>query len=149
MPSRPISRPSSGGEDLGDAVVLELFDLARDDHSAAAAVHLDVLRAPLLEEVDHVLEELVVAALVGKNRDRDALCVLLDCGVDDFFDRAVVTEMDHLGPLRLQDAAHDVDGGIVTVKQRCCGHETHFVLCLIAAQPAYLTSFRREAGKLL
>ena len=79
----------------------------------------------LLQQIHHVFEELDVAALVGG--DRDALGVLLDRGVDDLLDRAVVAEMDHLGPLRLQDAAHDVDGGIVTVKQRRCGHETHFV----------------------
>ena len=120
------------GEDLGDAVVLELLDLARHDHSAATAVDLDVLCAALLEEVDHVLEELDVAALVG--RDRDALDVLLDRGVDNLFDRAVVAEMDHLGPLRLQDAAHDVDGHVVTVKQRCRGHETHLVFGLIAVR---------------
>jgi len=104
-----------GGEDLGDSVVLELFDLSRHDHPATAAEDLDVGRAALFEEIDHVLEELYVAALVGG--DRDALGVLLDGGVDDLFDRAVVAEVDDLGAVRLQDAAHDVDGGIVTVEE--------------------------------
>ncbi len=118
-----------GGEDLGHAVGFELFDLARHDHPAAAAVDLDVLGAAFFQEIDHVLEELDVAALVGG--DRDALGVLLDGGVDDFLDRAVVAEVDDLCAVRLQDAAHDVDGRVVAVEQRRRGHETDLVVCLV------------------
>ncbi len=130
IPSRPIVAAVLGGEDLGHAVGLELGDLARDDHPAAAAEDLDVLGAAFLEQVDHVLEELDVAALVG--RDRDALGVLLDGGVDDLVHRAVVAEVDHLGAVRLQDAAHDVDGRIVAVEERRRGDEAHLVFRLIA-----------------
>jgi hypothetical protein len=62
-----------------------------------------------------------VAALV--RRDRDALDVLLDRRVDDLLDRAVVPEVDHLGPLGLEDPAHDVDGGVVAVEEARRGHQ--------------------------
>ena len=61
--------------DARDAVVVQLADLGGHDHAAAAAEHLDVPAAALAQQVDHVLEELDVAALVG--RDRDAVRVLL------------------------------------------------------------------------
>ena len=64
-----------GRVDARDAVVLQLLDLGRHDHAAAAAEHLDVLAAALAQQVEHVLEVLEVAALVGA--DRDALRVLL------------------------------------------------------------------------
>ena len=86
-----------------------------DQVAAAAAVDLNVVGAAFFQEVDHVLEELDVAALVGG--DRNALRVLLDCGVHDLPHRAVVAQVDDLGAVRLEDAAHDVDGGIVAVKQ--------------------------------
>jgi hypothetical protein len=60
------------------------------------------------QQVDHVLEVLDVAALVGA--DGDALHVFLQGGGDDFVDAAVVAQVDHLGAHALQDAPHDVDG---------------------------------------
>ena len=107
-------RPSSGLY-LRDAVRLELLDLLVDDDAAATAEDPDVRRTPLPEEVDDVLEELEVTALVGG--DRDAVSILLDRRRDDLVDGAIVTEMNHLGTLGLKDAPHDVDGGIVSVEQ--------------------------------
>ena len=63
--------------------------------------------------------------------DGDALHVFLQRGVDDLLHRAVVAEVDHLGAGRLQDAAHDVDRGIVAVEQRGGGDEAHLVLRLV------------------
>jgi len=114
-----------GGEDLGDAVRLELPDLVGDDHAAAAAEDLDVGSAALPEQVDHVGEELDVAALVGGHGD--TVGVLLDRGVDDFAHRAVVAEVDDLGAVRLEQAPDDVDGGIVAVEQRRGGYKPHLV----------------------
>ncbi len=131
-----------GGEDLGHAVGLELGDLARDDDAAAAAEDLDVRGAALLEEIDHVLEELDVAALVG--RDRDGLGVLLDGGVDDFLDRTVVAEVDDLGALRLEDPAHDVDRRVVAVEERGGGDEADLVGGLVAIGGCHGPSRRVE-----
>jgi hypothetical protein len=62
-----------------------------------------------------------VAALV--RADGDAVGVLLDGGVDDVLHRAVVPEVDDLGALGLQHAAHDVDAGVVAVEQAGRGDE--------------------------
>ncbi len=67
------------------------------------------------QAVDQILEVLDVAALVGGHGD--PLHVLVDDRRDDFVDRTVVTEMDHLHPTSLEDPAHDVDRRVVTVEQ--------------------------------
>jgi hypothetical protein len=87
---------------------------------------------PGLEQVDHVLEVLDVAALVGA--DGDALGVFLQRGGDDLLHRAVVAQVDHLGAHALQDAPHDVDGRVVAVEQRRRGDETHLVLRAVVGQ---------------
>ena len=53
---------------------MQLVDLGRHDHAAAAAEDLDVRAAAAAQQVDHVLEELDVPALVAA--DRDALGIL-------------------------------------------------------------------------
>ncbi len=118
--------------DAGHAIGVQLLDFGRHDDATAAAEDLDVLAAVGLQEVDHVLEELDMAALI--RGDADALHVLLQRGIDDFLHRAVVTKMDHLGAGQLQDAAHDVDRRVVTVEQRGGGNETHLVLRLVWGQ---------------
>jgi hypothetical protein len=82
---------------------------------------LDVARALPAQHVHHVPEVLVVAALVAA--DRDAVGILLDRGTDDVGDAAVVAEVDDFGPVGLQDAADDVDGGVVAVEERGGAHE--------------------------
>ena len=62
---------------------------------------------PRTQLVDHVAEELVVAALIRGYGD--GMCVFLQRGVDDLVHRAVVAKMDDLCAHRLQDATHDVD----------------------------------------
>ena len=109
------------GEDARDAARVQQVDLLADDDAAPAAEDLDVAGAVLGEELDQVAEVLDVPALVGA--DGDALDVLLDGGADDLADRAVVAEVDHLGTLRLQDAAHDVDRRVVPVEQARRGDE--------------------------
>ena len=108
------------------AVIVQFLDLGRHDHAATAAEDLDVAAAALLEHVDHVLEVLDVPALVGT--DGDAVSVLLQRRGDHFLYRAVVAQVDHLATQRLQQAAHDVDRGVVAVEQRSCGNETQILL---------------------
>jgi hypothetical protein len=109
------------GEDACDAPLVEQVDLLADDDAAPAAEHLDVPSALLLEKFHQIGEVLDVPALV--RADGHALDVLLDGGADDLADRAVVAEVDDLGTLRLQDAAHDVDRGVVPVEQARGGDE--------------------------
>ena len=119
-----------GRVDARHAVVVQLRDLALHDHPAAAAEHLDVAAAALAQQIDHVFEELDVAALVG--RHRDALDIFVECRGDDLVDRTVVAEMDHLGAAGLQQAPHDVDRRVVAVEQAGRGHEADLVPGLVA-----------------
>jgi hypothetical protein len=109
-----------GGEDR-HAARAQQGDLLRDDDAAAPAEDLDVAGAHLDQPVLEVAEVLDVAALVGA--DRHALDVLLQGRRDDVLDAPVVAEVHHLGPLRLQHPAHDVDGGVVAVEQARRRHE--------------------------
>ena len=104
-----------------DAERLELGDLRGRDRAAAAAEDADVVGAALAQHVDHVAEVLVVPALVGADGDR--VGVLLDRRAHDVGDAAVVAEVDHLGALRLDQPAHDVDRRVVAVEERCGGDE--------------------------
>ena len=130
-----------GGEDAGDAVGLQRLDLGGHDHAAAPAEHLGVGPAGLRQPVDQVAEVLDVAALV--RADGDALHVLLDGRPHDLVDRAVVPQVDDLGPLRLEDPPHDVDRGVVAVEQAGRGHEADGMDRARAAPG----SRRRRAGR--
>ena len=118
--------------DAGHAIGLQLIDFRGDDHAAATAKHLNVCAATLAQQIDHVLEVLHMAALVGA--DGDALNVLLQRGGHHLVDRAVVAQVNHLGAHALQDAAHDVDGCVVAVKQTGCGDKAHLVLGSVVGQ---------------
>jgi len=133
--------PVLGAVDARHAVVLQFADLGRHDHAAAAAEHLDVRATTFAQQVDHVLEVLEVAALVGA--DGDALHVLLQRGSDDFLHAAVVSQVDHLGAHGLQDAPHDVDCGVVPIEQRGGGDEAHLVLGPVVGQRLV---FGRQVG---
>ena len=111
--------------DARDTIGLQFAYLRRHDDATAATKHLNVRAAALPEQVDHVLEILDVPALVGT--DGDALRVFLQCRRHDLVDAAVVPQVDHLGTHAHQDAAHDVDGRIVPVKQAGGRHKTHLV----------------------
>ena len=109
-----------GGEDR-DAGLAQPGDLVVDDHAPAAADDPHVTGARGAQQLHEVLEVLHVPALVG--RDRHALDVLLQRGVHDLLDRAVVAEVDHLAALALEDPPHDVDRGVVAVEQAARGDQ--------------------------
>ena len=102
--------------------VVQRVDLRRDDDTATAAVDLDVSVALLAEAVDEVAEVLDVAALV--RADRDPVRILLDDRGDHVVDRPVVSEVHHLGAVALEQAAHDVDRGVVAVEEARGGDES-------------------------
>ncbi len=107
--------------DTLDTVGLQFVDFLRCDGSAAAAEHADMRCAQFAQHVDHVAEELHVPALVGA--DRDAIGVLLQRRAHDFAHAAVVTEVNHFAPLRLDQATHHVDRRVMPVEQRRSRHE--------------------------
>jgi len=86
-------------------------DLVGDDHPATATEDPNMPRPGVAQRTGEIFEVLDMPALIGA--DRHALHVFLDHGGDHFMHRTVVTEMNHLRPLRLKDAPHDVDRRIV------------------------------------
>ena len=96
-------------------VFLQFLALVQRDGAAATAEYADVLSATLAQQVDHVLEELDVPTLIGGNGD--GVGVFLDGCAHDVQHAAVVAEVDDFRALRLDQAAHDVDGGVMAVKQ--------------------------------
>ncbi len=93
----------------------------RHDDAAAAAEHADVLATALAKHVHHVFEVLDVTALVGA--DGDGVGVLLQRCRHHFLDGTVVAQVNDLRAVALEDAAHDVDGGVVAVEQAGRGDE--------------------------
>ena len=114
-----------GAVNTAHAIVVQRPNFRRNYHSAAATKNLDVRATPAFEQINHVFEILHMPALV--RADGNALHVLLQGGGYHLFDAAVVAQMNHLRAHALQDAAHDVDGCIVAVKQTGRGNKTHFV----------------------
>ena len=114
-----------GGEDA-DAAAGKSGDLFGNDDAAATSVDLHVMGALGIEEFAQVAEVLDVATLV--RGDRHALDVFLDDRAHDLVDAAVMTEVDDLRALRLQDAAHDVDRGVVAIEEGGRRHESDGVL---------------------
>ena len=64
--------------------------------------------------------------------DGNPVGIFLDGRADDVVNAAVVPEMDHLGALRLDEPAHDIDRRIVAIEQRRRGDETQRWPCLLA-----------------
>ena len=114
-----------GTVEAGYAIGFQFADFLGRDDAAPAAKNLDVAGATLPEQVHHVLEVLDVATLVAG--DRDALGVLLDGGLDDVLHGAVVAQVDDLAARGLEDAAHDVDAGVVAIEETGGGDETDLV----------------------
>ena len=83
-------------------------------------------RALFLQEVVHVLEVFHVATLVGGHGN--CLGIFLNGTVDHFFNGAVVAEVDHFTAGGLNDAAHDVDSGVVSVEKCRSGDNPDFML---------------------
>ena len=110
-----------GVVDALDTVIHELAGFLGRDRAAAAPEYANVARAEFAQAIDHVAEELVMAALVGA--DGDTVRVLLHRRAHDVLHAAVVAEMDDLGALRLDQAPHDVDCRVMPVEQRRRGDE--------------------------
>src|SRR5581483_98152 len=110
-----------GGVDLFHPVPLQHIDLVRRDRAPTADDDANVLAVTLAQHVHHVLEVLVVAALVGAHRD--GIGILLYRRPHDVSDAAVVSQVDHFRAVCLQQAAYHIDGRIVAVEQGSGGDE--------------------------
>ena len=126
-----------------DAVLHKLLDFLRRDRAAAAAKNANMRGAQLSKTVDHVTEKFHVAALV--RTDRDAVGIFLNGRSHNVVHTAVVAQVDDFSALRLNEAPHDVDRGIVAVEQRCRGHEAQWCGVGFAGQARQLVCSRTHA----
>jgi len=90
------------------------FNLLWQDGTAAAAEDADMRATVLVQQVFHVFEKFDMSALVAGNGD--ALYIFFNSAFYDFEHAAVVSEVNDLGTFALQDAAHDINGGIVAIE---------------------------------
>ena len=102
---------------------LQLLDLGGDDHATAAAEDFDVPTPALAQQIDRVLEEFDVPALI--RADGDAVRILLHGRRNDLVHGAVVSEMNDFHPACLEHAADDVDRSVMAVEQRSRCDEAH------------------------
>jgi len=107
-------------------VGLQNFYFLSNNHTTAAAKHFYVAGAALAQHINHVLEILDMPALVRAHRN--AMNIFLDGRRNHILDRPVVTQMNDLGALGLEDAAHDVDCSIMAIKQGGRGDKAHLAL---------------------
>ena len=104
---------------------MQLGNFRGNNHAATTTKHLDVAGTCLSQHVDHVLEILDVSALIRGHCD--AVRVFLEGCVDNLFHAAVMPEVNHLAAAALNDAAHDVDSGVVPIKQTSGSDESNLV----------------------
>jgi hypothetical protein len=57
-------------------------------------------------------------------RDGNGVSIFLDGRPDNIQDAAIMPEMDHFCALRLDQAAHDIDCGVMAIEQGGCCDET-------------------------
>ena len=112
-------------ENTGHAIRMQIRDFFRYDHTAAAAEYFDMRAAALFQQVDHVFKVFDMATLIAGNRN--PLRIFLQRCSHDIVDGTVMAKVNHFRAVRHQDTAHDVDRGVVAVKQGSCGHKAYFV----------------------
>src|ERR1051326_2779801 len=101
----------------------------RKNCSSATAKNFYMSAACLLQQIIHVFEKFHVTALVRS--DGNCLRVFLDGAVNNLFHAAVMSKVNYLCTACLNNSAHDVDSGIVPVKQRSGSNYTEFVLWFV------------------
>jgi hypothetical protein len=109
-----------------NAMSVQVGDFLGQNGSAAATKYFDMSRSALFQQIVHVFEILIVTALVAGHGN--GLRVLLNGAIDHLIHAAVVTQMDDFATGALDDAAHDIDRGIVAIEKRGGGYNTYFIL---------------------
>jgi hypothetical protein len=109
--------------DSSNPIRSQFFTLLRKNRPSPTSEETDVLATGSIEELSQIAEELHVPALIG--RDSNGVSILFYGCLSDLGRTAIVAEMDHLCTGRLKDPSHDVDGGVMSVKERCRGYKTN------------------------
>ncbi len=103
-----------GVVDALNAVRFQLADFLWGDGAATTSEHADMRRVALFQHIHHVFEVFNMATLVG--RQRDGIGIFLQCRPHHVFHAAVMPQMNNFCALRLNQAAHDIDRGIVAIE---------------------------------
>ena len=112
-----------------NAVSVEFFNFFWQDGTASTTKNLDVAGAFFLQEIIHVFEVLNVPALVRGHGN--GIGIFLDGCIHYLLNGTVVTEVYNLTSGTLNDATHDVNGCIMTVKKRSCSDDAYLVFWYI------------------
>src|SRR5690606_38264641 len=110
-----------GSIDPFDPMIHQGLDLLGKDDPAPSTEYFDMARTPLLQQVVHIPEILIVSPLVGGHGN--GLDVLLNRTVNYLGHTAVMPQMDHLCPGGLENPSHDVNGRIMTVEEGSRGND--------------------------
>ena len=100
---------------------MERPDFRINNNAPASPEHPNIRPIALAQHIDHVGKKFGMAALIGAHRN--SLDIFLNRRIDNLRNAAVVSEVDHLCPGRLQESADDIDRGIMAVKEAGCRHE--------------------------
>ena len=106
---------------------MQFADFLWKDRAAPAAKDPDMAAAVFIQEVLNVFEKFQVSALVGC--DGYPMGILFNGAFHDVSHGPVMTQVNDFGPLGLQDPAHDVDGGIMSVKETGSRYDPDFLCC--------------------
>src|SRR5699024_2331053 len=102
----------------GDTVIVQFLYFPRDNNPAATTKDFDMTSTQFLQKVNHIFKIFNMAALIGRNSD--PLGIFLNGGVNNFFNGALVPEMNHFRSAGLKNAPHNVDRCVMTIKQTRC-----------------------------
>src|SRR5687768_17271864 len=94
------------------------------DGSPAATEYFNVPAAVVVEQVFHVFEKFNMPPPVGS--DGNTMNIFLNGTFYYFPYTSVMAQMNDLRTFALQDAPHDIDGGVMSIEQGGSGNDSYF-----------------------
>ncbi len=112
-------------KDPGHSCIMEIVDFVLNDHSSTATEYFDMAGSLLFQQFDHVFEILYMSTLIRTNSN--TLNIFLNSAINNLMHRAIMTQMNHLYSTTLQNSTHDIDTGIMTIKQTGSRYKTNLM----------------------
>ena len=104
----------------------QFLNFFRKDDPASPTKYFDVSSTTLLKQIIHIFKILHMTALI--RRHGDSVNVFLNGRIYHLIYTTIMTKVDHFNSGTLDDAPHDIDGGVVAIKKRGSGNDTYFML---------------------
>ncbi len=108
---------------LGNTRLVERTNFRRRDGSTSTTKDADVLTTGFIKQLANVGEVLDVTALIGC--ECHGVSVFLNGAIHDGLCGLVVAQMDDFCSGGLNETTHDVDGGVMAVKQGRSGNDAN------------------------